>query len=108
MCNADRDKLAEEVMEAYGELNIRRFAKGRFPMSHFNTFSNAVVRYADASKNEKMIHKNVAGAVNGFREILELESSRAPGKAIAGADRLECILFSEYDPHFEGDEPPGF
>ena len=23
------------------------------------------------------------------------------------AERLECLVFSEYDPHCEGDEPPG-
>lgn len=103
----DNDLLAEEVMRASVEFNMRLFGKGRFPISHFKTFFNAVVRYADAMKSERMIHKNVAGEVNGIREMLELESSRAPGKAIADADRLECILFGGYDPYFEGLEPPG-
>jgi integrase/recombinase XerD len=34
-------------------------------------------------------------------------TTRAPGQAISDADRLECMLFSEYDPYFEGDDPPG-
>jgi len=54
-----------------------------------------------------MIHRNVAAAVNGLRSIIELESFHAPGEAIYDADRLECMLFREYDPYFEGDEPPG-
>jgi len=54
-----------------------------------------------------MIHREVVGAVKGLREILDLRSSRAPGRTIADADRLECMLFGGYDPHFEGDEPPG-
>lgn len=107
MDNADSDKLAEEVMDAYAEFNMHLHDKGRFPINHFKTFFHAVVRYSDATKKEKMIHRNVASAINGFREMLELKSSRAPGKAIADADRLECILFGGYDPYFEGDEPPG-
>jgi hypothetical protein len=29
------------------------------------------------------------------------------GDALAEADRLETMLFSDYDPHFDGDEPQG-
>jgi hypothetical protein len=54
-----------------------------------------------------MIHRSVASAVNGLRDILQLKSFRAPGEAIADADRMECMLFLGYDPYFEGDEPPG-
>lgn len=54
-----------------------------------------------------MVHRKVASAVNGLREMLELKAAHATGQAIIDADRLECMLFSEYDPFFEGDEPPG-
>lgn len=50
---------------------------------------------------------SVAGTVNGLGEILALRTSRAPDRAIADADRLECLLFYGYDPYFEDDEPPG-
>ena len=76
-------------------------------MLYFKAFFEAVVRYTEAIKNSPMVHRKVASVVNGLREILELKSSRALGHAISDADRLECMLFSEYDPHFEGDEPPG-
>ena len=36
-----------------------------------------------------------------------MERQRIPGTILPDADRLECLLFSGYDPHFEGDEPPG-
>jgi hypothetical protein len=29
-----------------------------------------------------------------------------PGEVLAEAERLECLLFAGYDPHFEGDETP--
>ena len=37
----------------------------------------------------------------------EVERKRVPGKVLYEADRLECLFFAGYDPHFEGDEPPG-
>ena len=106
---ADRlaDRLAEDVMNAYVEFETRLYGKGRFPSNHFKAFFDAVVRYADATKDDEMIHKKVASAVSGLTQILELPSSRAPGRAIADADRLECMVFSGYDPYFEGHEPPG-
>jgi hypothetical protein len=30
-----------------------------------------------------------------------------PGRILSEADRLECLLFGGFDPHFEGNEPPG-
>jgi len=30
-----------------------------------------------------------------------------PDEVLLEAERLECLLFSGYDPHFDGDEPPG-
>jgi len=45
--------------------------------------------------------------VNGLRDFLSVERKRVPGEVLRDADRLECILFSGYDPYFEGDGPPG-
>lgn len=103
------DALAEFVMKAHVAFDSKLHEKGRrrFPATEFKALFEAVVRYAEATKEETMIHKNVAGTISGLREILELKSLRAPGQAIADADRLECMLFAGYDPHFEGDEPPG-
>ncbi len=107
MATTKIDRLAEDVMNAYGMFQCHSHGKGRFPGSHFRVFFDAGVRYIEATKDAKMIHRNVASIVSGLTEILSLHFSRVPGWAIADADRLECMLFSEYDPHFEGDEPPG-
>jgi hypothetical protein len=40
-------------------------------------------------------------------EFLRLERKRVPGRIFSEADRLECLFFGGFDPHFEGDEPPG-
>jgi len=49
----------------------------------------------------------VAEAVNGLTDFLEVERKRLPDHVLRDAERLECLLFSGYDPYFEGDEPPG-
>jgi hypothetical protein len=36
-----------------------------------------------------------------------VERKRVPGDVLRDAERLEYLLFSGYDPHFERDEPPG-
>ena len=46
-------------------------------------------------------------AVNGLVENLRSERKRVPEEVLLEAERLECLLFSGYDPHFDGDEPPG-
>ena len=38
---------------------------------------------------------------------LGVERKRVPGEILYEADRLEVQFFDDYDPHFEGDEPPG-
>ena len=60
----------------------------------------------EATKNSPLVHRSVVGVLNGFTEVLKLES-RIPGDVLFQADRLECIFFMGYDPYFEGDEPSG-
>ena len=107
MDRVDIDKLAEDVIKAHAVFDMRLHKKGPFPREPLRALFNAVVQYVEATADEPMIHRSVASAVNGLREILQLKSFRTPGKAIADADRMECMLFAGYDPHFEGDEPPG-
>src|SRR5215471_13026076 len=81
--------------------------KRRYPVEQFRAFWDAGKRYAELTKNDPLIHRKVVAAINGLREFLEVERKRIPGTIIADADRLESLLFSGYDPYFEGDEPPG-
>ncbi len=107
MDDSATESLDMLVMDAYIEFEKKLFAKGRFPYVEFKAFFDAVWVYLEYNSENPLIHRNVAGAVNGLRTILELASSRAPDHAIRDADRLECMLFAGYDPHFVGDEPPG-
>jgi hypothetical protein len=76
------------------------------PIQQFQAFWDATKQYAESTKSDSLIHKSVAGAVNGLVDFLRMERKRVPGDVLRDADRLECLLFSGYDPHFEGDEPP--
>lgn len=61
----------------------------------------------DATGKDKMLHRNVVQAVNRLVEYLQGERKRVPNEVLLEAERLECLLFLGYDPHFDGDEPPG-
>lgn len=39
---------------------------------------------------------------------LRLERKRVPDDVLYEADRLHCLLFSGYDPYFEGDAPQAY
>jgi hypothetical protein len=106
---ADKEigKLAEGVLKAYEQFENGLYGKGRFPISDFRSFFKASVRYIEATKDAAMIHRSIASIVSGLRDKLTLQAVHAPGEAISDADRLECMLFSGYDPYFDGDEPPG-
>ena len=56
---------------------------------------------------DRLIHREVVGAINGLVDFLRVERKRIPGDILAEADRLETLVFAGYDPYFEGDEPPG-
>jgi hypothetical protein len=99
--------LAEAVAQARGALDVALAGSRRWPRAEFQRLTEAVLAYTQSTTGEEMIHRTVASAISGLREYLELAGKRVPGKALAEADRLEVMLLSDYDPHFEGDEPPG-
>ena len=81
--------------------------KRRYPTEQFQRFFVSAKAYAEATRGDEMIHRSVAGCLSGLREFLEVERKRVPGRILYNADRQATMLFSEYDPFFEGDEPPG-
>jgi hypothetical protein len=101
-----KERLALEVQSAWDEFNDGLMDKRKYPLRQFQRFFNAVTVYAEATAQDKLIHRNVASQVNGLLSFLTLERKRIPGEVLFNADRLESILFSGYDPAFSGDEPP--
>jgi len=107
MSKSEKRRLAEEVQAQWTEFQDALADRRRYPVEKFQAFWEAGKRYAELTKNDELIHRNVAVAINGLIEFLSAERKRVPESVISNAERLECILFAGYDPHFEGDEPPG-
>ena len=63
--------------------------KRKYLIQQFKAFWAVTKRYTELTRSDALIHRSLAGAVNGLADFLEVE--RKGG----------------YDPHFEGDEPPG-
>jgi len=107
MRKSQKDLIAETVIDAWTLFQVALTNKRAYPKDQFRFLFEATLDYAAATKDDLYIHKSIAGIFNGFRESLELERKRVPSSILNDADRLECIIFSGYDPYFEGDEPPG-
>ena len=103
-----KDKLAAGAIDRWGDFQEGLTAvKRKYPTIQFQAFWSATKRYAELTKADALIHKQVAVAVHGLVDYLSAERKRVPGDVLRDAERLECLLFMEYDPCFGGNEPPG-
>ena len=107
MPTSAKDRSAAVVLQRWLDFQNALSDKGKYPVQQFKSFVEAARRYIDLSKGDPLIHRKVAQAINGLADFLEVERKRVPSDVVWEAERLECLLFGEYDPHFEGEEPPG-
>jgi hypothetical protein len=106
--DTEKDRLASAVADRRFELEeALAGSRRKYPTREFRLFAGAVRRYAENIGNDRMIHRAVVRAVHGLVEYLRVERKRVPSDVLVEAERLECLLFLGYDPHFDGDEPPG-
>ena len=105
---SEKDRLAAEVVKRYSAFEGALFGdKRKYPLQEFKAFWEAGRRYAELTKSDALIHKSVVNAVHVLTEIVGVGRKRIPAQVPQDAERLVCLVFSGYDPHFEGDEPPG-
>ena len=108
MPTSEKDLLAAEAMDRWKDFQESLTSeKRRYPIEQFRAFWSAATRYTKLTKSDSLIHKNLAAVVNGLVDFLGAERKRVPGDILRDSERLECLLFSAYDPYFVGDEPPG-
>jgi hypothetical protein len=108
MLGTEKDRLAALVVDQHCAFEQALAGnRKRYPTRKFRSFATAIRQYVQATREDKMLHRSVVQAVNGLVENLRNERKRVPDHVLREADRLECLLFLGYDPHFEGDEPPG-
>ena len=108
MDNSQKNRLANAVVNRWCSFQeALGGTKRKYPAQEFLSFVEAARRYIDLTRHDRLIHREVAKAINGLTEFLQMERKRVPGRILSEADRLECLFFDGFDPHFEGDEPPG-
>lgn len=107
MPDSEKERLAAEVERRWVAFQEGLSDKRRYPVEQFRAFWAAGKRYAELTRNDPLIHRSVVVAINGLRDFLSVERKRIPNSILPDAERLECLLFSGYDPHFQGEEPPG-
>jgi hypothetical protein len=103
----EKEKLAEEVVELWVSFQMALSDKRKYPTEEFTAFAAGVRGYVRTVNGDPLIHREVATAINGLVDFLKGERRQVPDAVVYEASRLENLLFSRYDPHFEGDEPPG-
>jgi hypothetical protein len=107
MGDKEKDRLASSVVDRHCEFEEALAGNRRkYPIREFRLFAQAVRLYIEKTQRDRMIHRDVAQSVNGLGDYLRVERKRVTGEVLYAAERLECLLFAGYDPHFDGDEPP--
>ena len=104
---SEKDRLAAEIEERWIDFQMALSDKRKYPTQQFRRFWEVGRRYAELTKEDAVIHRNVVSAVNGLTEFVTSERKRVPEDVVRDAQRLESLLFSGYDSYFEGHEPPG-
>ncbi len=108
MEDPEKNRLAMTVVDRWCSFHeALGGTKRKYPTGEFLSFAEAARSYIDLTQHDQLIHRDVANAINGLTEFLRLERKRVPGRILSEADRLEYLFFGGFDPHFEGDEPPG-
>ena len=105
---SEKERLAAEVAKRYSAFEEALFGdKRKYPLQEFKEFWEAGRRYAELTRSDPLIHRKVVEVVHGLRDMVGVGRKRIPDQVPWDAERLECLVFSGYDPYFEGDEPPG-
>ena len=103
---SEKERAAEEVLSAKASFEMALSNRRKYPLIEFRVFARAARKYIELTAGDPLINRKVAGEISGLADYLKLERKRVPDDVFYEADRLQCLLFSGYDPYFEGDEPP--
>ena len=106
MPDSEKDRAADDVVGQKATFDLALSDKRKYPVQGIHGLCPGRVTLHRITQDQPLIYRSVARAVNGLREYQAVERKRVPGDVLLEADRLECQLFSGYDPSFEGDEPP--
>jgi hypothetical protein len=104
---SEKDRLAAEVEDRWVDFQDGFSNKRRYPVEQFRAFWEAGKRYAELTKNDPLIHREVVAAINGLREFLEVERKRIPGTIIADLTAWSPCSSADTIPISRGMNPQG-
>jgi hypothetical protein len=107
MSRSEKDRLAGEFEARWIDFQMALSDKRKYPVVQFRVLWEIGRRYAEMTKEDVLIHRNVVSAVNGMTEFLTCERKRVPEEVVLKAQSLESLVFAGYDSYFEGHEPSG-
>jgi hypothetical protein len=103
MRDAEKVRLAMSVADQRSEFEEALVRNRKtYPTREFRLFAEAVRPY-EKTRSDGMMHRVVTRTVHGLGDNLRVERKQVPGEVLCEAERLECLLFLSYDPHFEGE-----
>ena len=78
MPSPEKDRLAAEAMQCWVDFQEGLSSeKRKYPVQQFRAFWEVTKRYAELTRSDPLIHRSVAGAVNGLLDFLEVENVSA-------------------------------
>jgi PAS domain S-box-containing protein len=84
MPSPEKDRLAAEAMQCWADFQEGLSShKQKYPVQQFRAFWAVTKRYAELTRSDLLIHRSVAGAVNGLLDFLEVERKRVPGDVLS-------------------------
>ncbi|MBV8864931.1 MAG: hypothetical protein JO210_05965 [Acidobacteriaceae bacterium] len=104
----NEERLASLLLRHYEEFDTALLdQKRRYPITEFRAFAQTAHRYLNGRQGDSFVRMDIVRLFYHLAETLQSERKRIPAEVLWEAERLECLLFAGYDPHFKGDEPPG-
>src|SRR5258708_39816032 len=99
MDNSEKNRLANVVVDRWCSFReALGGTKRKYPTQEFLSFVEAARSYIDLTRHDQLIHRDVAKAINGLTEFLQMERKRVPGRILSEVDRLECLFFDGFRP----------
>ena len=79
MPSLEMDRLATEAMQCWADFQEGLSSdKQKYSLQQFRAFWAVTKRYAELTRSDPLIHRSVAGAVNGLVDFLEAERKCVP------------------------------
>ena len=78
MPTSDKDRSADVVVQRWLDFQNALSGTKKYPVQQFKSFVDAARRYIELSKDDPLIHRNVAKAINGLTDFLGRKGSASP------------------------------